>query len=92
MPLVVSFNVEDPEPVTVVGLKAAVTPAGNPETVKPTVPVKPESAPTVMVDVALPPAATVTEAGAAETEKPATFRVTDAVCVRLPLVAVSVKG
>lgn len=81
------------------GLKLAVTPAGRPETLKVTVPVKPVNPLTVSVDVVLPPAAAVTEVGEAETEKPEvfaafpeTFKLTDAVCVRLPLVAVTVNG
>jgi hypothetical protein len=41
--------VVDPLPVTVVGLKLAVAPAGRPEALKLTVPVKPFTAVVVMV-------------------------------------------
>jgi hypothetical protein len=40
--LVVTVIVEEPEPVTVAGLKAAVAPVGSPLTLKETVPEKPE--------------------------------------------------
>ena len=46
-------------PVVLVGLNVAVTPLGMPETDRPTVPVKPLSAVTVMVLVPLAPCATV---------------------------------
>jgi hypothetical protein len=39
--LVVTVMVEVPEPVTVVGLKLALAPAGNPPALKVTVPEKP---------------------------------------------------
>lgn len=93
-PLAVNVKVDEPEVVTVLGLNPAVTPVGNPETLKPTVPVKPLSAPTVMLAVVLPVDAADTDAGA-DSEKFAvfvTFKVTDAVCVWLPLVPVTVKG
>jgi len=61
--------VEEPDPVTVVGLKLAVTPVGIPETLKPTVPVNPLSAPIVMPEVGLLPGTPETEAGEAESEK-----------------------
>ena len=47
--LVETFSVELPEPVTVVGEKDALAPLGNPETVKPTLPLKPFAGVTVMV-------------------------------------------
>jgi hypothetical protein len=42
--VVVTVIVDDPVPVTVVGLKLAVAPVGSPLTVKPVVPVKPPEA------------------------------------------------
>lgn len=85
---------DDPEPITLAGLKLPVTPEGSPETLKATVPLKPPCPATVMLAVVLFPMATATADGA-EIEKPAAlemFKVTDAVCVRLPLVPVTVKG
>jgi hypothetical protein len=41
LPLVVTVMVDDPEPVTVVGLKLAVAPVGSPLALKLTVPLKP---------------------------------------------------
>jgi len=58
-------NVDVPDPVTVVGVKVAVTRCGNPATVRFTVPVKPFCAPTVTVYVAVPPREMVTLAGVA---------------------------
>ena len=92
MLLVVNVSVEEPEPVTVVGLKLEETPVGRPETLKPTVPVKPLSAPIVTLEVGLLPATPETEVGEAETEKSELLKVTGVVWVRLPLVAVIVKG
>ena len=92
MLLVVNVNVEEPEPVTVVGLKLAVTPVGRPETLKPTAPVKPFSAPTVTLEVGLLPGSPETVVGEAETEKSEMPKVTGVVWVRLPLVAVIVNG
>lgn len=71
MLLAANLNVNEPEPVIVLRLKLAVTPVGSPDTENATVPVNPEIAPTVMVDVVLPPAATVREDGEAESEKSA---------------------
>lgn len=73
-----------------VGLKPAVTPAGSPETLKLTVPVKPPIAPTAMLAVVLPLGATDTEDGA-ESEKSEIFRLIDAELVWLPLTPVTVK-
>ena len=47
--LVVTVMVDDPVPVTVVGLKLAVAPVGNPLTPKPVLPVNPFCAVTVAV-------------------------------------------
>jgi hypothetical protein len=49
LPLVVTVIVDDPDPLTVVGLKLAVAPVGSPLTVKPVLPLKPFSAVTVAV-------------------------------------------
>jgi hypothetical protein len=48
-PLVLMVSVEEPEPVTAVGLKLAVAPEGNPLTLKLTVPVKPPVGATLTV-------------------------------------------
>jgi hypothetical protein len=58
-------------PVVLVGLNVAVTPLGMPEAARPTLPVKPLSAATVMVLVPLAPCATVRLLGNAETLKSA---------------------
>jgi hypothetical protein len=47
--VVLTVSVEDPEPATDVGLKVAVVPRGNPETLKFTVPVNPFCEPMVTV-------------------------------------------
>ena len=47
--LVVTVMVDDPVPVTVVGLKLAVAPVGSPFTPNPVLPVNPFSAVTVAV-------------------------------------------
>jgi hypothetical protein len=73
---VASVIVEEPEVVTVLGLKFAVVPAGSPETLKPTGPVKPPRAVTVTFEVALPPALTDREAGEAESAKSEMFKLT----------------
>jgi hypothetical protein len=63
-PLVVRIvNVVEPEPVTVVGLKLPVTPEGNPDVPKFTVPLNPLRPVTVTVYAALPPAATLAPVG-----------------------------
>ena len=64
--VVATVKVELPDVVTDAGLKDAVTPAGNPLTLKVTAPVNPPDGVTVAVDVALPPGVTATEAGVAE--------------------------
>src|SRR5215470_10846431 len=89
--------VDEPEPVTDVGLKLVPAPAGNPLALQLTTPVNPPDEVAVAVyDVPLP-AVTVCEAGDAVTEKSpttgaVTTRVTFAVCVVLPLVPVMVSG
>jgi len=49
LPAVVTVNVEEPVPVTVVGKKLAVAPAGRPVTLRLTVPLKPSRAVTFTV-------------------------------------------
>ena len=71
--LVVTSIVDDPEPVTVGGLKLALAPAGNPLTLKPTVPANPPDPVTVAVYDVFPPAVTVAEAGVAAMEKSPTI-------------------
>jgi len=46
---VLTVNVDDPEVVMEFGLKLAAAPWGNPLTLRPTVPVKPFDAATLMV-------------------------------------------
>jgi len=67
--VVVTVMVEVPAPVMVAGLKLAVAPAGNPETVGVTVPLKPLTAVVVTVYVVLPPATMVCVAGLTATVK-----------------------
>ena len=62
-------SVVEPEPVTVVGLKLPVTPDGNPDVPKLTVPPKPLSAVTVTVYVVLAPSTTLAEPGDIPREK-----------------------
>jgi len=56
--VVLNVSVELPLPVTVFGENPAVTPAGSPLTVNPTLPLNPFSAAIVIVYGALLPAAT----------------------------------
>ena len=72
VPLVATLSVVEPDVVTDVGLKNAVAPAGNPVTLKFTVPVNPLPGVTVAVYVVLPPGRTVCEAGVADSEKSVT--------------------
>lgn len=75
---------ELPEPpVTEFGLKLAVAPDGTPEVVKPTVPLKPFCAVTVIVLVPLFPCVTVTLVGDADKVK---FGWATAFTVRLTVV------
>jgi hypothetical protein len=75
-----------PEPVTVVGLKEAEAPDGNPVAVKLTVWLKPLRGLIVIVLVVLPPAAVEPLVGLAAIVKSGetTFSVTDVVFVVLP--------
>jgi hypothetical protein len=73
-----------------VGVRAQVRPAGDTELVRATVPVKPLTGATVMVDVAAVPAVVVTDVGLAVTVKSVTVTVTVAVWIRDPLVPVTV--
>jgi hypothetical protein len=87
-----------PDLVTVGALKLAVVSAGNPETLRPTVPMKPFRAVTVIFDDPLLPWVTDKEVGEADSEKsavrgtPPTLRVKEVAWVVLPLVPVTVKG
>ena len=96
--LVVTDMVEDPDPVTEVGLKLALAPLGNPLALKVTVPLKPPDPVAVAVYEVPLPAVTVCEAGVAVTEKSpttgaVTTNVTEAVWVGPPvLVPVMVSG
>ena len=69
--VVETLSVEEPEPVIVVGLNVAVTPAGAPiaATDKATAPLKPFDAETVTVPDELPPGVRVIVPGDAVTEK-----------------------
>lgn len=82
--LVLTDMVDDPEPVTEVGLKLALAPEGNPLTLKPTDPAKPPDPVTVAVYEVFPPAVNVAEAGVAEIVKSPTtcaFTVSEMVVV-----------
>ncbi len=73
------------------GVRVHVRPvAGDIEEVRVTVPVKPFTGATVMVDVPEAPATTVTDVGLAVTVKSRIVTVTVAVLVREPLVPVTV--
>ena len=61
--LVVTVNVELPDPVTVGGEKLAVAPAGNPPALSVTTPVNPATAPMLAVYVVPLPTTTVCAAG-----------------------------
>jgi hypothetical protein len=79
--------------VVVAGLNEAVTPAGKPDAVRPTLPVKPFNAATDTVLVPLLPCVIVTLPGAVDREKfgaAFTVRATVAVWLRLPDVPVIV--
>jgi len=72
------------------GVRVQVRPAGETEDVRATVPVNPLTGATVIVEVAAVPATVVTAVGLAVTVKSVTVYVTVAVCVRLPLVPLTV--
>ncbi len=61
------------------GVKVQVRPAGETEEVRPTVPVKPFTGATVIVEVAATPTLTLAAVGLALTEKSVTMNVTVAV-------------
>jgi hypothetical protein len=86
--------VEDPDPETELGLKPAVAPAGSPETVKLTFPLKPFAAATFIVKLVLVAGGTFWEAGVAVSEKfgCTTTSVTGTECVRVPVDPVIVSG
>jgi len=93
--VVLTVIVEEPEPVTEVGLKDAVAPNGNPRTENVTTPLKPLLGVMVTVYVVLLGRVTVRDVGEAEIENPGgpeafTTRVTVAVCVSEPLTPVMV--
>ncbi len=72
------------------GVMVQVSPAGLTDDVRATVPVKPLTGATVIVEVAAVPAGVVTAVGAAATVKSVTATATVAVCVIAPLVPVTV--
>jgi len=82
--------VEDPEPITVLGLNVAVAFAGNPLALNVTVPLKPFTGATFAVYVVPAPFLTVCDAGVAVRVKLDTTSVTVVLCVILPLVPVMV--
>ena len=88
-----AFTVIVLEVVPGFGLNAAVTPDGNPEAAKVTLPVNPFCGAIVIVLVPLPPRATVKLVGEAESAKfgvALTVKLTVVVCVKLPEVPVIV--
>ena len=90
--LVAADNVRVLVDVVLVGLKTAVTPEGNPEADRLTLPLKPLSGLTVIVLVPLVPWTIVKLLGEAESEKfggGVTINVTFVLCTRLPLVPVT---
>src|SRR5947208_728966 len=79
--------------VVLAGTKVAVTPDGNPEADKLTLPLKPLRSFSVIVVLLLEPWSTATLLGEAESEKSGeafTVKITLVVCVRLPDVPVMV--
>lgn len=92
-PFVVTVRTEIAEPLSVGGVKEAVAFAGNPLTARLTLPVKPFNAVTPTMYFAVDPLS-VWEAGTDEREKSGvdpTTRPRPAVCVRTPLVPVTVR-
>jgi hypothetical protein len=87
---VVTVMVEVPAPVMVAGLKLAVAPAGKPETVGVTVPLKPFTAVVVTVYVVLLPAVIVCVDSVIVIVNSTTFSLTVAECGIEPLVPVIV--
>jgi hypothetical protein len=70
--LVVTVIVDDPAPLTEVGLKLAVAPVGSPPTVNPVLPENPFCAVTLAVYVVLPPTTTDCVLGVAASKKSGT--------------------
>lgn len=66
---VVTVMFDEPEPVTLPGLKVALAPAGSPVALKVTTPLNPPTAAMVAVYWVLPPCTTVCEDGEAEMVK-----------------------
>jgi hypothetical protein len=66
-----TLNVEEPEPLTEVGLNEVVTPVGTPLTLSATLPLNPLSAPTLTVELVPPPTVTASEFGFAAKVKSA---------------------
>ena len=93
-PLAVIVSIEVPFPGTLLGLNDELVRAGNPPTLNVVVAENGPRADMVTVYVALefPVAVSVWLLGETEIEKSATVRLTWAVWVRLPLVAVMVRG
>jgi hypothetical protein len=90
----VSVSVEVAPGATVAGEKAAVTPAGRPETASVTLPAKPLVAATLTEAIADAPLTSPSDVGVALTVKPGaevTFRLRGAVAVRLPLAPETVR-
>ena len=84
------LNVDEPEPVTVAGLKLELAPLGSPLRLKDTLSLKPLLGLTVIASLPQLPAATVTEEDDCESAKSVTASVTVALWLVLPLVAVMV--
>jgi len=91
LPAVVTVSVELPAPVTVLGEKFAVAPAGNPLALSVTTPANPLTAPIFAVNVVALPAITVCPLGLPATVKSGggggalTTKLTVVACVKLPL-------
>ena len=88
-------RVDIPEPTTEDGLKFTLVFCGNPLTLKFAVAENPPWAVIVTLYCVLEPRFTVAAVGTTEIEKSGrvlTIRVTAAVCIRVPLVAVMVSG
>lgn len=67
--VVLTVMVDEPEPVTVIGLKLAVAPVGRPVAVKVTVPLNPLMAAMLVVYCVILPCTTVWDVGVAEIVK-----------------------
>ena len=87
--VVATASVDDPEPVTDVGVNDAVAPVGKPMTPSVTAPLKPLIAETVVVYDAPVPADTVFELGVAESEKSVTVTVRVAAALVAPALSVT---